>query len=70
MRPQFPGMDPWLEQPNLWPDVHSSLITAIRDTLSPVLTPPLFRGCGTANNGRYRAGYRPDLSTGCDRSFD
>ena len=23
MRPQFPGMDPWLEHPTLWPDVHS-----------------------------------------------
>ncbi len=34
MRPQFPGMDPWLEHPDLWPDVHNSLITAIRDELS------------------------------------
>ncbi len=29
----FPGMDPYLEQPSLWPDVHSSLIAAMRDTL-------------------------------------
>ena len=27
MRPPFPGMDPWLENPDLWPDVHNSLIT-------------------------------------------
>ena len=33
MRPPFPGMDPWLEHPDLWPDVHNSLITAIRDEL-------------------------------------
>ena len=26
MRPQFPGMDPWLERPDLWPDVHNGLI--------------------------------------------
>jgi hypothetical protein len=42
MRPQFPGMDPWLEQPTLWPNVHSSLITSIRDVLAPVLAPRYF----------------------------
>jgi hypothetical protein len=26
MRPPFPGMDPWLEHPALWPDVHNRLI--------------------------------------------
>ncbi len=39
MRPQFPGMDPWLEHPDLWPDVHNSLITAIRDELIPMVLP-------------------------------
>ena len=39
MRPPFPGMDPWLEHPDLWPDVHNSLITAIRDTLMPRIRP-------------------------------
>ena len=39
MRPQFPGMDPWLEHPDLWPDVHNSLIVSIRDVLSPLLVP-------------------------------
>lgn len=47
MRPQFPGMDPWLEQPSLWPNVHSSLITSIRDTLAPVLAPRYFVGVET-----------------------
>jgi hypothetical protein len=42
MRPQFPGMDPWLEHPNFWPDAHHSLITAIRDSLTPILTPRYF----------------------------
>jgi hypothetical protein len=32
-------MDPWLEHPSLWPDVHNSLITAIRDELMPKVLP-------------------------------
>jgi hypothetical protein len=32
-------MDPYLENPALWPDVHQSLITYIRDTLQPELRP-------------------------------
>jgi hypothetical protein len=32
-------MDPWLESPSLWPDVHNSLISAIRDVLSPLVAP-------------------------------
>ncbi|TEU10324.1 MAG: DUF4058 family protein [Anaerolineales bacterium] len=35
----FPGMDPYLEDPTLWPDVHQSLITYIRDALQPELRP-------------------------------
>ena len=42
MRPQFPGMDPWLERPELWPDVHNSLIAAIRDQLAPMVRPRYF----------------------------
>jgi hypothetical protein len=32
-------MDPFLEDPAIWPDVHNSLIAGIRDRLSPVLRP-------------------------------
>jgi len=32
-------MDPYLEHPDLWPDVHHRLITAIADLLAPVLRP-------------------------------
>lgn len=32
-------MDPYLEHPALWPDIHNSLIAAIRDTLAPALRP-------------------------------
>ncbi len=35
----FPGMDPYLEHPALWPDVHNSLIAALRDDLAPRLRP-------------------------------
>lgn len=35
----FPGMDPWLEHPGLWPDVHDSLLIALRDLLAPQLQP-------------------------------
>lgn len=35
----FPGMDPYLENPELWPDVHSTLINEIRNALNPRLRP-------------------------------
>jgi hypothetical protein len=35
----FPGMDPWLEQPGIWNDLHTRLITALADELAPRLRP-------------------------------
>ncbi|MBY0526074.1 MAG: DUF4058 family protein [Gemmataceae bacterium] len=35
----FPGMDPYLEDPLLWPEVHTSLVVYIRDQLQPLLRP-------------------------------
>ncbi len=35
----FPGMDPYLENPRLWPGVHHALVVYIRDYLRPLLTP-------------------------------
>ena len=35
----FPGMDPYLEEPGLWPDVHARLITAVGAALTPKLRP-------------------------------
>ena len=35
----FPGMDPYLEHPALWPDVHQRLIVALADALGPPLRP-------------------------------
>lgn len=38
----FPGMNPWLENPTLWRDVHHSIITALRADLAPRLRPRYF----------------------------
>ena len=35
----FPGMDPFLETPELWRDVHHGLISQIRGTLNSALRP-------------------------------
>ena len=35
----FPGMDPYLEDPRLWPGVHGRLIVYIADALGPRLRP-------------------------------
>lgn len=35
----FPGMDPYLEHPVLWPDVHNVLLAELRNTLAPQLRP-------------------------------
>jgi hypothetical protein len=34
MKSPFPGMDPYLEEPNLWPDVHLTLIIAMKAVLN------------------------------------
>ncbi|NJN18862.1 MAG: DUF4058 family protein [Oscillochloris sp.] len=35
----FPGMDPYLEAPGLWQDVHAGCIAAIRDQIQELLVP-------------------------------
>lgn len=39
MRSPFPGMDPYLEQPGVWSEVHIELIVGIRRFLTPILRP-------------------------------
>lgn len=39
MSTPFPGMDPYLERADLWPDVHNSLVASIRDVLAPAVRP-------------------------------
>ncbi|MEZ4868298.1 MAG: DUF4058 family protein [Caldilineaceae bacterium] len=43
----FPGMDPWLEHPSLWGDVHFRLIAALAGYLSPRLAPHYYVAVGT-----------------------
>ena len=35
----FPGMDPYLENPQIWPGVHSRLVVYLGDQLQPLLRP-------------------------------
>ena len=35
----FPGMDPWLEDPAIFPDLHATLTTYLREALNAVLPP-------------------------------
>jgi hypothetical protein len=35
----FPGMDPYLERPGMWEEVHTRLIVAIADALGPQVRP-------------------------------
>lgn len=39
MEPPFPGMDPYLEDPTFWPDVHHRLITTMCDQIQAALIP-------------------------------
>jgi hypothetical protein len=38
----FPGMDPYLEAPDLWPDLHDALAAQIRTTLNATLPAPYY----------------------------
>jgi Protein of unknown function (DUF4058) len=35
----FPGMDPYLEHPEVWPGFHLLLIAALAESLTPQLRP-------------------------------
>ena len=39
MSSPFPGMDPYLEEPGLWPDVHHELISVMREMLNRAVRP-------------------------------
>ncbi|MEL7334031.1 MAG: DUF4058 family protein, partial [Cyanobacteria bacterium J06560_2] len=38
-RPAFPGMNPYLENPGIWPEVHYGLMGALMRFLNPRLNP-------------------------------
>src|SRR5688572_19039535 len=46
MKCPFPGMDPWLEHPALWPDVHDRYLASICDEITPVVAPKYYVGLG------------------------
>lgn len=58
----FPGMDPWLEGPGVFPDIHDALIFLLREALNAVL-PKGFRARGAnriwMDEERHR---QPDVS--------
>jgi hypothetical protein len=63
-------MDPWLEDPDLWPDVHNSLIVSIRDALAPLVIPRYLvrvESRMTVLSGEdYDQMYRPDVAIRTD----
>ena len=44
MESPFPGIDPYLEHPWLWPDVHHRLIAALADNLGARVAPRYYDG--------------------------
>ncbi|MEB3828390.1 DUF4058 family protein [Phormidium sp. CCY1219] len=42
MSSPFPGMDLYLENPEIWPSVHNRLIVALADALTPQVVPKYF----------------------------
>jgi hypothetical protein len=43
----FPGMDPWLERPGVFPDLHASFATYLRALLTKSLPDPFFAAIST-----------------------
>lgn len=41
-RSPFPGMNPYLERSDLWPDVHNRLITIMANNLAPQVRPQYY----------------------------
>ena len=46
MASPFPGMDPYLEHPAIFPDFHDSFVTYLRETLQPHLPEPYYSAIG------------------------
>lgn len=67
----FPGMDPYLEPPEFWQDVHNSLMFVFREKLTPILQPNYTAELETEiiidqilpeDKTNYPKAYRPDVS--------
>lgn len=42
MKPPFPGMDPYLEAHDIWPDFHNALASQLREMLNAALPQPYY----------------------------
>ena len=43
----FPGMDPWLEGPAVFPDLHDSFIFCLREALNAAMPPQFYARSAT-----------------------
>ncbi len=58
----FPGMNPYLEVREIWPDVHTSLITYIREALQPKIRPKYIARIGERIQlAAFSQSYVPDV---------
>lgn len=58
----FPGMDPYLENPSTWPDLHQRLIAYSAEALQPQLRPRYIARIGErVELSSFRRGYIPDV---------
>src|SRR5438094_10536925 len=64
----FPGMDPYLEAPDIWPDLHNALAGEIRNELNPRLPNPYYarlemrEEVGIIEEGRTKSWIVPDVT--------
>jgi hypothetical protein len=58
----FPGMDPYLENPATWPDLHQRLIAYSAEALQPQLRPKYIARIGErVELSSFRRAYIPDV---------
>ena len=57
----FPGMDPYLEEPGLWPDVHHELISGTRALLNTLLEAQVLRPHRATGLYLRRGRFRPTV---------
>lgn len=64
----FPGMDPYLEAPHIWPDLHNALAGGIRSELNQTLPRPYYARMemrtelGIVEDGKSRQRIIPDIT--------
>ena len=58
----FPGMDPFLEHPRLWPGVHNGIIAALQQSLGPAVRPKYYVGIEERTYVDPHGSYVPDLT--------